>query len=224
VELDHFAIPGNTLPIDINAAYDPSWNGIEIPAAFLQPPFYDAKADPAVNFCAMGAVIGHELTHGFDSSGRLYDAQGNVRDWWTEADAKRFLTETEKLARQASAYEILPGLHLNGPVEVTENLADVGGVALGHAALQNHLRDHPEANVTIEGFTPPQRCFLSWAQLWASKMNEGAMRQVLPTDGHPPGEYRMAAPSQHEKAFHEAFGIRTGDRMWLDVADRVTIW
>ena len=205
-------------------AYDPSWNGIEIPAAFLQPPFYDAKADPAVNYCTMGAVIGHELTHGFDSSGRLYDATGNVRDWWTQADAQRFAAETAKLAKQADAFEILPGLRLNGALEVTENLADVGGVALGYAALQEHLREHPAANRTIDGFTPPQRCFLAWAQLWAAKTNEGAMRQTLPTDGHPPGVYRMAAPSQHEQGFYEAFGIRAGDRMWLDPSDRVTIW
>lgn len=224
VELDQFASAKFTLPIVINAAYDSSWNGIEIPAAFLQPPFYDGKAGPAVNFCTMGAVIGHELTHGFDSSGRLYDAAGNVRDWWTEADAKRFVTEATKLARQADAYEILPGLHLNGAIEVTENLADVGGVALGYAALQSHLRDHPEANRPIDGFTPPQRCFLAWAQLWADKVNEGALRQILPVDGHPPGIYRMAAPSQHEKGFYDAFGIRAGDRMWLDPNDRVTIW
>jgi len=224
VELDQFAVAGSTLPIVVNAAYDPSWNGIEIPAAFLQPPFYDAKADPAVNFCTMGAVIGHELTHGFDSSGRLYDAKGNVRDWWTETDAKRFVSETAKLAKQADAFEILPGLYLNGAIEVTENLADVGGVALGYAALQEHLREHPDANRTIEGFTPPQRCFLAWAQLWADKVNEGALRQILPVDGHPRGIYRMAAPSQHEKAFYEAFGVRAGDRMWLDPNDRVTIW
>jgi predicted metalloendopeptidase len=224
VELDQFAVPNTTLPIVINAGYDPSWNGIEIPAAFLQPPFYDAKADPAVNFCTMGAVIGHELTHGFDSSGRLYDVTGNVRDWWTQADAKRFADETAKLAKQADAFEILPGLRLNGALEVTENLADVGGVAFGYAALQEHLREHPEANRTLDGFTPPQRCFLAWAQLWADKMNEGVMRQLLPVDGHPPGVYRMAAPSQHEKGFYDAFGIRAGDRMWLDASDRVTIW
>ena len=224
VERDEFSNTEATLPIIINAAYDPSWNGIEIPAAFLQPPFYDAKADPAVNYCTMGAVIGHELTHGFDSSGRLYDATGNVRDWWTQADAQRFATETAKLAKQADAFEILPGLRLNGALEVTENLADVGGVALGYAALQEHLREHPDANRTVDGFTPSQRCFLAWGQLWAAKANEGAMRQNLPTDSHPPGVYRMAAPSQHEKGFYEAFGIRAGDRMWLDPGERVTIW
>ena len=224
VVLDEFAVPNSTLPIVINAGYDWSWNGIEIPAAFLQPPFYDAKADPAVNFCTMGAVIGHELTHGFDSQGRQYDAKGNVRDWWTQADANRFVAEAGKLAKQADAFEILPGLHLNGAIEVTENLADVGGVAFGYAALQEHLREHPEANRTIDGFTPSQRCFLAWGQLWAAKVNDGALRQLLPVDGHPPGVYRMAAPSQHEKAFFDAFGIRAGDRMWLDPNDRVTIW
>ncbi len=224
VELDQFAVPDSTLPIVINAGYDMSWNGIEIPAAFLQPPFYDAKADPAVNYCTMGAVIGHELTHGFDSQGRLYDAQGNVRDWWTPADAQRFAAETAKLAKQADAFEILPGLRLNGALEVGENLADVGGIALGYAALQQHLREYPDANRTIDGFTPSQRCFIAWAQLWPDKTNEGAMRQILPVDPHPPGVYRMAAPSQHEQAFYEAFGIRAGDRMWLDPIDRVTIW
>jgi predicted metalloendopeptidase len=224
VVLDQFADSRTTLPIVINAGYDPSWNGIEIPAAFLQPPFYDAKADLAVNYCTMGAVIGHELTHGFDSSGRLYDATGNVRDWWTQADAKRFGEEIGKLAKQADAFEILPGLRLNGALEVTENLADVGGVALGYAALQEHLREQPAANRTIDGFTPSQRCFLAWAQLWPAKMNEGAMRQSLPTDSHPPGVYRMAAPSQHEQGFYDAFGIRAGDRMWLDPNDRVRIW
>jgi putative endopeptidase len=224
VVLDQFASPTTTLPIIINAGYDMSWNGIEIPAAFLQPPFYDAKADPAVNYCTMGAVIGHELTHGFDSQGRLYDAKGNVRDWWTAADAKRFADETSKLAKQADVFEILPGLRLNGAIEVGENLADVGGVALGYAALQQHLREHPDANRSIDGFTPPQRCFLAWGQLWADKMNEGAMRQTLPVDGHPPGVYRMAAPAQHEQAFFDAFGIRAGDRMWLEPGARVTIW
>ncbi len=224
IELDQFASAKYTLPIVVNAAYDSSWNGIEIPAAFLQPPFYDAKADPAVNFCTMGAVIGHELTHGFDSQGRQYDAIGNARDWWTQADALNFVREARKLEKQADAYEILPGLRLNGAMEVTENLADVGGIALGYAALRSHLRDNPGDNRAIDGFTPPQRCFLAWGQLWASKMNEGAMRQTLPTDGHPPGEYRMAAPAQHEPGFFEAFGIRTGDPMWLDEKDRVVIW
>jgi len=222
VKEDGFADPEATLPTVINAAYSMGRNGIEIPAAFLQAPFYDPKADAAVNYCALGAVIGHELTHGFDSQGRLYDALGNVRDWWTPADAQRFLAETQKLVRQADAIEVVPGLHINGQLSVGENLADVGGIALGYAALGGYLREYPQGK--IDGFTPEQRCFLSWAQTWADKSNEGWLRQKLPVDGHPPGVYRMAAPSQHEQGFYEAFGIKAGDALWLDEKDRVKIW
>ena len=224
VKEDEFAIAESTLPTDINAAYASDKNGIEIPAAFLQPPFYDPKADPAVNYCSVGAVIGHELTHGFDSSGRMYDASGTVRDWWTSEDAKRFVQEAGKLVAQADAFEVLPGLRLNGELEVGENLADVGGIALGYAALRTHLRDHPAANRPIDGFTPAQRCFVAWGQLWADKTNEGALRQTLPVDGHPPGIYRMIAAPQHERGFYEAFGIRAGDPMWLSEQGRVRIW
>jgi predicted metalloendopeptidase len=224
VKEDTFAIPTSTLPTVINAAYQPSSNSIEIPAAFLQPPFYDAKADAAVNFCALGAVIGHEFTHGFDSTGRLYDAKGNIRDWWTPADAKHFAAEAQKLVKQAAAVEVLPGLHINGELSVGENLADVGGVSLAYAALQRHLRSHPKDNRKIDGLTPAQRCYLTWGQAWADKSNEGYLKQVLPVDGHPPGVYRMIAPSQHEKSFYEAFGIRAGDPMWFDPKNWVAIW
>ncbi|MCC7115527.1 MAG: hypothetical protein IT520_14220 [Burkholderiales bacterium] len=135
-----------------------------------------------------------------------------------------FVREAGKLVGQADGYEILPGLRLNGAIEVTENLADVGGIMLGHSALRSHLRDHPADDRAIDGYAPAQRCFLAWAQLWAAKVNEGAMRQLLPVDGHPPGVYRMAAPAQHEPAYYDAFGIRPGDRMWLDPKDRVAIW
>ncbi len=221
---DGFAVPGNTLPTDINAGYQSDRNGIEIPAAFLQAPFFDPKADPASNFCAMGAVIGHEITHGFDSQGRQYDEKGNLRNWWTEADAQRFVTEANKLVGQADVVEVLPGLHINGQLAVGENLADVGGVSLGHAALQKYLREHPEQDRTIDGLSQDQRCFLSWAQVWADKSNEGWLKQKVPTDPHPPGVYRMIAPAQHEQAFFEAFGIRAGDPMWLPEKNRIAIW
>jgi len=224
VQEDGFAVPNATQPTDINAAYQSDKNSIEIPAAFLQPPFYDPKADPALNFCSLGAVIGHEFTHGFDSSGRLYDSKGNVRDWWTAADAKHFEQEAQKLVRQASAVEVLPGLHINGQLSVGENLADVGGVSLGAAALKRYLREHPQQNRKIDGLTQTQRCYLAWAQAWADKSNEGWLRQVLPVDGHPPGVYRMLAPAQHERSFYEAFGIRAGDPAWLDPARRVALW
>ena len=224
VKEDTFVIPTSTLPTVVNAAYQPSLNSIEIPVAFLQAPFYDAKADAAVNFCSLGAVIGHEFTHGFDSMGRLYDAKGNLRDWWTAADAKHFGAEAQKLVRQAAAVEVLPGLRINGELSVGENLADVGGVSLAHAALQRHLRAHPKENRKIDGMSPSQRCHLAWAQMWADKSNEGYLRQTLPVDGHPPGLYRMLAPSQHDRSFYEAFGIRAGDAMWFDPKNRVAIW
>jgi putative endopeptidase len=224
VQEDGFAVPNATQPTDINAAYQSDKNSIEIPAAFLQPPFYDPKADPALNFCSLGAVIGHEFTHGFDSLGRLYDSNGNVRDWWTAADAKHFEQEAQKLVRQASAVEVLPGLHINGQLSVGENLADVGGVSLGAAALKRYLQDHPQQNRKIDGLTQTQRCYLAWAQAWADKANEGWLRQVLPVDGHPPGVYRMLAPAQHERSFYEAFGIRAGDPARLDPKNRVALW
>jgi putative endopeptidase len=221
---DGFSMAGSTLPIDINAAFNPARNGIEIPAAFLQPPFYDPAADVAVNSCTIGAVIGHEITHGFDTVGRLYDAAGNVRDWWAAADGEAFVAETRKLVAQADAFEVSPGVRLNGELTVTENLADVGGLALGYGALQRHLREHPEADRAIDGFTPEQRCFLAWAQLWADKANEGYLRQVAATDAHPNGIYRMVAPAQHEAGFFAAFGVEPGDPLWLEPARRVAIW
>ncbi|MGE5660095.1 MAG: M13 family metallopeptidase [Actinomycetota bacterium] len=214
----------STLPIVINAAYNSTTNGIEIPAAFLQPPYFAPKSDAAVNFCTMGAVIGHEITHGFDSQGRLSDAQGNLRNWWTEEDAVKFVAQAEKLVKQANAFEVLPGLKLNGKLSVGENLADVGGVSLAYEALQQYLKENPQANQKIDGYTPEQRCFIAWGQLWASKTNEGILRQLTATDNHPPGPYRVFAPLQHEDGFFKAFGIKPGDPMWLDEKDRVKIW
>ncbi|WP_034619755.1 M13 family metallopeptidase [Chitinibacter tainanensis] len=224
VTQDEFAMPGQTLPIDINAAYDSSRNGIEIPAAFLQAPLYDAKADPAVNFCGMGAVIGHELTHGFDATGRNYDGGGNVRNWWSTQDVQNFVSRTGKLVQQANRYSAGPGLQINGELAVGENLADAGGLALGYRALQTYLRAHPEQNRSIDGFTQSQRCFLAWGQLWASKAKPEWLKQSLATDPHPPGNYRSYAPAQHLDAFYQAFNIQPGDPMWLNEADRAKVW
>lgn len=221
---DGFAVYGQTLPVTINAGYNPMRNGIEIPAAFLQPPFYDAKADAAVNYCALGAVIGHELTHGFDSQGRLFDADGQVRNWWTPADEQYFVAETQKLVEQANAYRISGDLHVNGQLAVGENLADVGGIRFAYGALQGYLRDHPDKDRDIDGLSPSQRCFVSWAQVWADKAREGWLRQVLAVDPHPPGMYRMIAPAQHHPAFYEAFVIRDGDGSWLAPERRVNLW
>ncbi|QMS89212.1 M13 family metallopeptidase [Nostoc edaphicum CCNP1411] len=221
---DEFNDPEATLPISVDAAYDPSKNGIEIPAAFLQPPYFDSKGDAAVNFCSMGAVIGHEMTHGFDGQGRLYNSQGNLQNWWTDEDAAKFVAQTDKLVKQANAFEVLPGLKLNGKLTVGENLADAGGVSLAYEALQKYLQENPQANQKIDGYTPEQRCFIAWSQLWAMKTNEGILRQETATDPHATGSYRGFAPFQHEDGFYKAFGIKPGDAMWLDEKDRVKIW
>jgi predicted metalloendopeptidase len=224
VKEDDFSSPGSTLPIDINAAYNPGRNKIEIAAAILQPPFFDPKLDAAVNYCTLGAVIGHEITHGFDSTGRLYDSVGNVRNWWTDQDVAGFVEQTGKLVAQADAYEAVPGVHLNGKLTVTENLADVGGVSLAYESLRIYLKEHPEADKVIDGYTPQQRCFIAWAQLWAGKDREGRLRQTAATDSHSPGSYRATAPSMHEAAFFDAFDIEPGDAMWRAEEDRVKIW
>ena len=221
---DEFAIPSETLPTVINAAYDPLRNAIEIPAAFLQPPTYDPKADPATNFCTIGAVIGHEITHGFDSGGRHYDEIGRARNWWVKADEIKFNQETQKLVRQSNAYKVLPDLHANGALTVTENLADVGGIAFAYGALTKYLKEHPEENKVIDGLTQSQRCFAAWGQMWSDKMREGFLRQITATNPHAAGQYRAFAPGQHEPAFFSAFDIRPGDPMWLAPKDRARIW
>ena len=221
---DRFADPDHTLPTIVNAGYSPDMNGIEIPAAILQPPFYDPKADAAVNYCTLGAVIGHELTHSLDSFGRLFDANGALRDWWKPVDIAAFDERSKNLIAQADAYEVVPGVHLNGLLSSGENLADIGGVMLGYNALQTHLKANHEDDRKIDGFTPQQRCFLAWAQVWAEKIQPELLRTLAASDPHPPGSYRMVAPSRNHPGFYEAFGIRPGDGMWIDPKDRVTMW
>ena len=221
---DAFADPENSLPTKVNAGYSPDRNGIEIPAAILQPPFYDPKADPAVNYCSIGAVIGHELTHSLDWMGRLFDANGALRDWWAPADIAAFDARSKNLVAQGNAYEVVPGVFLNGSLSAGENLADVGGVMLGYRALQTHLKANPQDDRKIDGFTPQQRCFLAWAQLWADKARPELLRTYAATDPHPPGSYRMVAPARNHPGFYEAFGVRPGDRMWIEPKDRVVMW
>jgi putative endopeptidase len=224
VSEDGFADRKATLPTIVNAGYSPDRNGIEIPAAFLQPPFYTPEADAAVNYCTLGAVIGHEITHGFDSMGRLFDAKGALRDWWSPADGEAFVARSRNLVEQANAFAVLPGVHLNGELSSGENLADIGGVMVGYDALQAHLQANPQDNRKIDGFTPQQRCFLAWAQNWADKMHPGLLRTLAASDPHPPGRYRMIAPSRNLQGFYDAFDVRPGDAMWIDPAKRVDIW
>ncbi len=221
---DLFIKPGESLPIDINASYTPESNKIEIPAAFLRPPVYDPKGDLATNLGALAAVIGHEFTHGFDSQGRKYDADGNIRDWWTPQDAAHFEAENKKLVEQASAYQILPGLHLNGDLESGENLADVGGVTMAFAVLQDYLEKNPQARAPIDGLTPEQRFFLAWSQLWAEKAKDTWYTEILIGNEHAPGPYRQLAPHQHVGGFYKAYKIGPGDPAWLPEDRRVHLW
>ena len=173
---------------------------------------------------AIGVVIGHEMTHGFDSQGRLYDAKGNVRDWWTPADAKHFQEENQKLIEQANGFQILPGLFLNGPLQTGENLADAGGLAFGFAALQTYLKEHPEERKLRDGMTPEQRYFAAWSQLWAEKSREKVIRQLNVSDSHAPGLYRQSQAARHEPGFFKAYGIKASDPLWLDEKKRVNVW
>ncbi len=221
---EDFSDSRTTLPVIINAGYSMSKNGFEVPAAILQPAAFEAEKDAATYFCRIGAVLGHEMTHGFDSRGRLYDAKGNLKDWWKPEDAAAFEKEAQKLIEQAGTYEVLPGLKLNGALSVGENMADVGGINFAYEALQDYIAEHPEANVSIDGLTPTQRCFISWAQFWAMKVTDQAIRSVFMSNAHPPGFYRATAALKHVDAFYDAFDIREGDKEWLPPGRRVRAW
>lgn len=214
----------DALPIVVNAGYNPSVNGFEVPAAIIQPPIFDADMDAPVNFCRMGAVIGHEMTHGFDRTGKSFDGDGNMRNWWLPEDEAAFDERAQGLVTQANGYEVLPGVFGNGPLEVGENMADLGGITLAHAALRTYLAAHPEEDMVIDGLTPDQRCFIAWAQLWAWQGKDEVLRSAVATDHHPPNAYRAVAPLLHLDAFYYAFGIKEGDPMWLAPALRVQAW
>ncbi|MGB8704410.1 MAG: M13 family metallopeptidase [Gillisia sp.] len=210
-------------PQTVNAYYNPSYNEIVFPAAILQPPFYDYKADAAVNYGGIGAVIGHELSHGFDDSGARFDAAGNLNNWWTDDDLKHFEELGGKLADEYSAIEVLDSVYINGKFTLGENIGDLGGVNAAYDGLELYLKDHgrPEK---IQGYTPEQRFFLSWATVWRTKMRDEALRNRIKTDPHSPGMYRAYVPLQNIDAFYEAFNIRPGDSMYVKPENRVKIW
>ncbi|MFN4762278.1 M13 family metallopeptidase [Gillisia sp. Q332] len=210
-------------PQTVNAYYNPSYNEIVFPAAILQPPFYDYKADAAVNYGGIGAVIGHEISHGFDDSGSRFDAEGNLNNWWGEND----LTEFEKLggalADQYSAIEVLDSVYINGKFTLGENIGDLGGVNAAYDGLQIHLKEHGNPG-EIDEFSPEQRFFMSWATVWRTKMREEALRNRIKTDPHSPGMYRAYVPLQNIEAFYQAFDIKEGDKMYIAPSNRVLIW
>lgn len=210
-------------PQTVNAYYSPLYNEIVFPAAILQAPFYDYRADAAVNFGGIGAVIGHELSHGFDDSGSHYDGDGNLNDWWTDGDKKRFDEASQALVDQFDAYEPLPGVKVNGRFTLGENIGDLGGTALSFEALTMYLKDKGDPGL-IDGFTQQQRFFISWATIWRTKITDQAVVNQVKTDPHSPAQYRSIGPIVNMDEFHEAFDTKPGDAMFVPKAKRIVIW
>ncbi|UTY57016.1 M13 family metallopeptidase [Massilia sp. erpn] len=209
-------------PQTVNAYYNPEMNEIVFPAAILQPPFFDANADDAMNYGAIGGVIGHEISHGFDDQGAQYDGDGNLRDWWSAADHKNFEKKTGQLVKQYSAFSPLPGYNVNGELTLGENIADNSGVAIAYKAYKLSLKGKKAP--VIDGLTGDQRFFMGFAQVWRSKMREQAQIVQIKTDPHSPGKYRANGTMRNQPGFYNAFGVKPGDKMYLAPKDRVIIW
>jgi putative endopeptidase len=210
-------------PPTVNAYYNPQMNEIVFPAGIMQPPFFDPKADDAVNYGGMGAVIGHEMTHGFDDQGAQYDAQGNLRNWWSASDLEKFMRGTGLVASQFDSYTVLDNVHVNGKLTLGENLADLGGLSISYAALEKALAAKGRPPI-IDGFTPEQRFFLAWAQIWRQNINPEAQRVRINTDPHSPGQWRTNGPLSNMPQFAAAFGCKPGDAMVRPDSVRPVIW
>jgi putative endopeptidase len=210
-------------PQTVNAYYNPSYNEIVFPAAILQPPFYDYKADEAVNYGGIGAVIGHEISHGFDDEGATFNADGNLIDWWTADDLAKFTALGGALADQYSALEPLPGTHVDGKFTLGENIGDLGGINAAYDGLQLYLKENGNPGL-IDGYTPEQRLFISWATIWRSKIRDEALKNQVKTDPHSPGMYRAYVPLTNLDTFFQAFDIKEGDGMYVTPEKRVKIW
>ena len=209
-------------PPTVNAYYNPTMNEIVFPAGILQPPFFNAEADDAVNYGAIGAVIGHEITHGFDDQGSRYDADGNMKNWWTSDDRKKFTALADKVVKEYNDCVALEDLHVNGRLTLGENMADLGGVAIAYAAYQKSLNGKPAP--VIDGFTGPQRFFIGFAQVWRGNIRDAEQRLRLRTDPHSPGKFRATVPLTNIEAFYEAFDVKPGDDMYRKPHDRVEVW
>jgi putative endopeptidase len=209
-------------PQTVNAYYNPELNEIVFPAAILQPPFFDAKADDAVNYGGIGAVIGHEISHGFDDQGSQYDGDGNMRNWWTEEDGKRFGEKTKALIAQYAAFSPLEGYNVNGELTLGENIGDNSGLAIAYKAYKISLKGKPAP--VIDGLTGDQRFYMGWGQVWRTKMREPAQIAQIKTDPHSPAQYRANGTLKNQPGFYEAFKVKAGDKMYLAPKDRVIIW
>jgi putative endopeptidase len=211
-------------PPTVNAYYNPTMNEIVFPAGILQPPMFDPNADDAINYGGIGTVIGHEMTHGFDDQGRQYDAEGNLRDWWSPASAEAYKKRAQLVVDQYAAYQPLPGKHLNGQLTQGENIADIGGVKIAFLALQKALAKHPEQQKKIDGFTPEQRFFLGYAQAWrANQRDEDTLRRIM-IDPHSPGKFRVNGPLSNMAEFAKAFDVADSAPMIRPPDKRVNIW
>jgi putative endopeptidase len=211
-------------PQTVNAYYNPTGNEIVFPAAILQPPFFDPKADMAVNFGGIGGVIGHEITHGFDDQGRHYDGDGKLQDWWTEEDAKKFDAQAKKYGEQYDQFEVAPGFHVQGGLTMGENIADLGGNLLGQDGYQVYLKDNGQTSPVLDGFTGVQRVFMGFAQVWRSKYRLDAQKLQVATDPHSPAVFRVIGPVRNIDAWYTAFDIKPGDKYYIAPEDRVRIW
>ena len=211
-------------PETVNAYFNPSLNEIVFPAGILQPPFFDVTMDDAVNYGAIGVVIGHEMTHGYDDEGRKYDADGNLNDWWTDADSKAFDARAQLVVDEYNTFEALPGLHVNGKLTLGENLADLGGVHIAYEAFEHALAKDPSKRKTIDGFTPEQRFFISFAQIWRTNIRDAEAQRLITVDTHSPGQFRAYGPLLNVQAFYDAFDIQPGSPMWRPPEQRAIIW
>jgi len=211
----------NMTPMTVNAYANPAWNEIVFPAAILQAPFFDPKADPAVNYGGIGVVIGHEISHHFDDQGRKFDKDGKLSDWWTPEDVKRFTALTDKVVRQYAAYEPLPGTHVNGELTLGENLADLAGINVAFDAYHASLKGRPAK--VLGGFTGDQRFFLGFAQVWRSKYRDEALLNRVTTDPHTPGFLRPNV-ARNLDAWYQAFGVKEGQKLYLAPQDRLKVW
>jgi endothelin-converting enzyme/putative endopeptidase len=210
-------------PQTVNAYYSPSTNQVTFPAAILQPPFFDPNADPAVNYGAIGAVIGHEMGHGFDDQGRKFDPVGMLRDWWSPQTASAYRAKTDRLGAQYDAFSPYPGVHVNGKLTMGENIGDLSGIEAAYAAYKKYTAKHGEPPV-IDGLTGDQRFFIAYAQVWQSKGREDAERRQILTDPHSPARYRVNGVVRNVDAWYKAFNVQPGDKLYLAPEDRVHIW
>jgi len=211
------------LPQTNNAYYDPTQNQITFPAAILQPPYFDPKADPASNYGSIGATIGHEIGHGFDDQGRKFDSKGRLTDWWTASTAKLYTAHADKLVAQYNGYEPIPGVHIKGQLTLGENLGDLGGLEVAYSAYRKYVAQHGEPPV-IDGLTGDQRFFIAYGYSWETKQREGALRAQLLTNEHSPAKYRVNGVVRNVDAWYKAFNVQPGDKMYLPPEQRVHVW